>query len=429
MPITTGAAPDGNDPTQGEFQRPGQGNLISGNALAGVRISDGSRNNRLMGNFIGTDATGNSAIGNDGDGVAILNAEHNGLIGTTRNQSPFIYYNVISGNGGNGLRVLDSKAITIHANFFGLGANNATIVANGGDGALIEGNSSNIQYGGVIPLGNVNAGNRGNGINVTDHVRNFITFNTFAGLTAFGGIAPNQQSGIRISSDGGNNKVRTNVMAGNAQHGLHITGDARDIWVDPNIIGLNTYGTEATYSDGGQTISWGNNQDGIRVDGNASDILIAGNRRSVIPQNTISNNDGYGISLAGNARNVIIDETYVGLSTLGTTEFGNHQGGISVGAGTSAIQIGQRKNQQHGNRISGNAGDGISLSEPVNARLFNNRLRNNAGSGVVFAGGSNNTLIGNTADANRDYGFAISTASQTKANRNRGQNNGSGLYG
>lgn len=423
-----GAAHAGNDPTKGEFQRPGQGNLISGNGLNGVLISDGSRNNRLMGNFIGTDATGTTAIGNSGDGVAIIKADHNGLIGTTRNQSPFIYYNVVSGNSGNGLRIRHSNAITIHANFFGLGANNATLVANGGDGALVEGNSSNIQYGGVIPLGNVNAGNAGNGINVTDHVRNFITFNTFAGLTAFGGIAPNQQSGIRISSNGGDNRVRTNVMAGNGQHGLHITGNAQAVWVDPNIIGLNTYGTEATYSDGDQTISWGNNQDGIRVEGNARDILIAGNRRSVIPQNTISNNDGVGIGIGGKARNVIVDETFVGLSSLGTTAFGNKQGGINVGAGSSGIQIGRAENPTNGNRISGNSGNGISLSNPVNARLFHNRLKNNTGSGVAFAGGTGNTLIGNRADANQDYGFAISTASRTTAARNRGQGNGLGLY-
>ena len=425
-----GAAHDGNDPTQGEFQRPGQGNLISGNERNGALISDGSRNNRLMGNFIGTDAGGDTAIGNGGDGVAIIQANHNSLIGTTRNQSPFIYYNVVSGNGGNGLRVLDSNHITIHANFFGLGANNATIVANDGDGALIEGTSKNIQYGGVIPLGNVNAGNTGNGINVTDHVHNFITFNTFAGLTAFGGIAPNQQSGIQISSDGGKIQVRTNVMAGNVQHGLHITGNARDVWVDPNIIGLNSYGTEATYSsDDGQSISWGNNQDGIRVDGKAKDILIAGTRHSVIPQNTISNNDGFGIRLDGKARNITVDETYVGLSSEGTTEFGNKQGGIDAGSSTRGIQIGQEKNQNDGNRISGNTGNGISLSNPVKAKLFNNRIKENTGNGIVFDGGKNNTLIGNTADSNQEYGFAISTASQTTAARNRGNDNGKGLYG
>ena len=424
-----GIAHSGNDPTQGEFQRPGQGNLISGNGAEGVLISQGSRRNDLSGNFIGTDASGTEAISNDSDGVAILKANRNALIGTTRNQSPFIYYNVVSGNAGNGLRVRDSNHITIHANFFGLGADNETIVANGGDGARIEGTSRNTQYGGVIPLGNVNAGNQGNGINVIDHVEDFITFNTFAGLTAFGGIAPNQQSGIRISSNGGSNKVRTNVMAGNVQHGLHITGKARDLWVDPNIIGLNTYGTQATYTGSdGEEISWGNGGDGIRVEGRARDIRIAGQRRSVIPQNTISNNGGHGIRLDGRARSVTVDNSFVGLSSLGFSSFGNVQGGIQVGAGTREIAIGQRRDRRNGNRITGNGGPGIALIRPRQARLFHNRISSNTGSGVVFEGGSGNTLIGNRSSDNQGYGYAISSARRTRTARNRGKNNSAGLY-
>ena len=56
---------------------------------------------------------------------------------------PFVYYNVVGGNGGNGIHVTDSDHVTIRANFAGLGADNATIVANGDDGVLIDGNSQN----------------------------------------------------------------------------------------------------------------------------------------------------------------------------------------------------------------------------------------------------------------------------------------------
>ena len=428
--VIGGAANSGNDPTKGEFARPGQGNLISGNGGSGVLIAKRSSNNRLSGNFIGTDAAGTDAIGNDQDGVTICKSDNNGLIGTTRNESPFIYYNVVSGNGANGLRVNDSNNITIHANFFGLGSNNATIVANGGDGARIEGTSNNIQYGGVIPLGNVNAGNQGNGINVTDQVSNFITFNTFAGLTAFAGIAPNQESGIRISSEGGDNRVRTNVMAGNKLHGLHITGNAKDIWVDPNIIGLNTEGNEATYTtDAGETISWGNGGDGIRIEGQAQDILIAGQRRSVIPQNTISNNEGFGIRILDNANRVTVDNTFVGLSSVRRTIYGNKLGGIDVGAGTTNIKIGREKNQRFGNLIFGNNGNGIQLSNPIGVEVFNNTLKDNLGSGVLFEGGRKNTLIGNRSSDNQDFGFAIKSATQTISARNRGVNNGQGLFG
>lgn len=424
-----GPAHSGNDPTKGEFQRPGQGNLISGNGGSGVLIHEKSSNNRLMGNFIGTNASGIAAIANDDDGVAILEADNNGLIGTTRNESPFIYYNVVSGNGANGLRVRNSANITIHANFFGLGADNQTVVANGGDGALIEGNSNNIQYGGVIPLGNVNAGNQGNGINVTDQVSNFITFNTFAGLTAFGGIAPNLQNGIRISSNGGSNQVRTNVMAGNRIHGLHITGDARDVLVDPNIIGLNTYGTKANYVDNsGQTISWGNGGDGIRVDGNAEDIFIEGQRPSVIPQNTISNNNGYGIQVSGSARRVTIDNSFIGLSSSGKEGFGNQLGGIKVAADTHKINIGRANNRTNGNQVSYNLGNGIELDQTRGATVFNASTNNNHQNGIQLIGGYFNTLIGNSSSQNGSYGYFIWGTYGTREALNRGSGNNKGLF-
>ena len=74
---------------------------------------------------------------------------------------------MLSGNGGNGLRITNSNDTTVQANFMGVGANNATIVANGGDGLLVSGSSTNTQVGGVIPLGNVISGNNRNGIEVT----------------------------------------------------------------------------------------------------------------------------------------------------------------------------------------------------------------------------------------------------------------------
>lgn len=423
-----GNANKGNNPTQGQFARPGQGNLISGNGAAGVRIESASSSNTLSGNFIGTNSKGTSAIANDGDGVAIINSNNNALRGTTRNESPFIYYNVVSGNRGNGLRILNSNSTTIHANFFGLGANNSTIVANKGDGALIEGTSTDTQYGGVIPLGNVNAGNDRNGIAVTDQAKGFISFNTFAGLTAFGGIAPNKLSGIAVSSSGGNTQIRTNVMSGNQLHGLHITGKAKDVWVDPNIIGLNSYGTAATYTNKGRTVSWANGVDGIRVDGQASDIRISGNRKSVIPQNTISNNKGHGIRLLDKASKITIDNTYVGLSSTGKATFGNNLGGLYADAGVTQLQIGTVQNKQLNNQFVGNGGNGITLIRPSSAFAQNNTLLNNRGSGLAITGGDSNTVVGNQASNNDLYGFDITASTNNVVKANTGTGNRKGLY-
>ncbi len=112
-----------NDPTGDKgsiaptFVTPPLGNLISGNGANGVLIDANSQNNVLYGNFIGTDLTGNTALGNTDDGVAIVDADNNSLIGCDLIQNPFVYYNVIDGNGANGIRVTDSDDVTIHANF------------------------------------------------------------------------------------------------------------------------------------------------------------------------------------------------------------------------------------------------------------------------------------------------------------------------
>ncbi len=98
-----------------------------------------------------------------------MKANGNQLIGCTMQDQPFVYYNVLSGNGGNGLRITNSNDTTVQANFMGVGANNATVVANRGDGLLVSGSSKNTQVGGVIPLGNVISGNDQNGIEVRRH--------------------------------------------------------------------------------------------------------------------------------------------------------------------------------------------------------------------------------------------------------------------
>ena len=166
------------------FQRPPQGNLISGNLAYGVLINGASTGNVLSGNFIGTDAGGSSALGNGQDGVSIANASNNSLIGCTFFQNPFAYYNVIAGNGGNGVSVTSANNATVQANFLGIGADNTTSVPNGGNGLLVAGTSQNTQVGGVIPLGNVISGNTLNGILVRDQASGFVSFNTFSSVGA-----------------------------------------------------------------------------------------------------------------------------------------------------------------------------------------------------------------------------------------------------
>jgi Bacterial Ig-like domain (group 3) len=78
----------------------GSGNLISGNAADGLTIDLESTSNLVVGNFIGTDPTGTTALPNGGDGIAILGGSSDTIGGTTAGAG-----NVIAFNQGNGVSV------------------------------------------------------------------------------------------------------------------------------------------------------------------------------------------------------------------------------------------------------------------------------------------------------------------------------------
>jgi hypothetical protein len=332
------------------FVVPPDGNLISGNGLSGVLIDDGAGHNELNGNFIGTTASGDAALGNGASGVWIDGANHNSLVGCKFVNNPFVYYNVISGNKQNGLRVTNARGTVVQGNFFGTGANNTATVKNRLNGILVQGTSAGTQVGGVIPLGNVSAGNGSNGIKVTGRVSGFTTFNTFGGLLAFKGAAPNGRDGLLITATGGSNTVRTNVFSGNRGNGIEIGGHASGVTVDPDIAGLNTKGNGALPNGG----------DGLRIDGTAHNNVIGGSTRSVIPQNTFSGNDGYGVAISGRAHGNQVFTSFIGTKILGLVALGNHKGGVLLTGHAHANEIGAF-GRGPANLISGNTGIGVTL--------------------------------------------------------------------
>ena len=388
-----GSATGGNDPTNAVFVRPPQGNLISGNNADGVLVTGAATLNTLSGNFIGTAASGISALGNTLDGVAIDGADNNALIGCTFQTSPFVYYNVIGGNGGNGLRVTNSNSTTIQANFFGVGADNNTPVGNGLNGVLVGGTSAGTLMGGPIPLGNVDAANGLNGILVQDSASGFTSYNTFCGLAAFTNNASlgNGGDGMLITSSGANILIRTNIVTRNGNDGIEIGGAANGVRVVGNIIGLNASG-----------VPMGNLHNGVEVDGNASNITIGGPQPTfnIIPVNIISANGGDGVAINGNAANIQVNSSYIGTNFLGTAAIGNANAGIFLGAGTSATAIGSL-DPTLPTVISGNLGNGIEMrgthGNTVVGCLIGTDVSGvlplpNAGNGVYLGNSSNNTI-------------------------------------
>jgi hypothetical protein len=349
-----GVETGGNDPTNGVYVRPPQGNLISGNSANGVFITGRATQNTLSGNFIGTAVSGITALGNALDGVAIQYANDNAVVGCTLTTDPFVFYNVISGNGGNGLRVNNSNDTTIQGNFFGLGADNQTAVGNQLNGVVVEGASTNTLMGGPIPLGNVDAANAQNGILVQGRASKFVSYNTFCGLAAFEVYTNlgNGADGMKITSTGANILLRTNVITENGNDGIEISGSARGVRVAGNIIGLNTNGTSAM----------GNKNNGVEVDGNAREIVIGGPQETfnIIPHNAISANGGNGVAIDGKAHDIQVSFSFIGTDLVGTNALGNAQDGVFIGPGACSIAVGSTDPSLF-TVISGNVGDGVEM--------------------------------------------------------------------
>ena len=392
--IIGGTATGGNDPTNSVFVRPPDGNIISGNGGNGVMINDHAGFNSFSGNFIGTDITGNAALGNGGDGVFVNNSNNNSFVGCTAKTDPFVFYNVISGNAGDGLAVDNSSNTTIQGNFFGMGANNDTDVGNGGNGVVVEGNSSHTVMGGPIPLGNVTACNGLNGIVVSGTASYFTSYNTFCGLAAFSDNKTfgNGQDGMLITSTGGNNLIRTNVVTENGNDGIEIAGNAQGVVVSGNIVGLNTAGL----------VAMGNTNNGVEVDGHAHNILVGGPQLTfnVIPENVFSGNVNAGLAITGSANHIQVSDSYIGVDVTGKAAAGNGNAGILLAGHVSSVQIGSTSTALL-NVVSGNGGDGIDMNGVSNVSVINTYVGTdftgqsalaNVGDGINIVNSSNNSI-------------------------------------
>jgi hypothetical protein len=152
-------------------------NLISGNGANGVDISGPVANdNIVVGNFIGSDNTGEAALGNDGAGVSIDDGSSN-LIG---HSGEVRLGNLISGNAeGVVIEGLNGNGNEVVANVIGAAANGIDELPNTFTGIRITESSNNNLIGGVqgqdlVAPGNIIAFNGGIGIRVESGICNRI---------------------------------------------------------------------------------------------------------------------------------------------------------------------------------------------------------------------------------------------------------------
>lgn len=155
-------------------------------------------NNRIEGNFIGTNAAGTSDVvgsrgeggidfSNTGEGVYLYGSDNTSVGGTSRAAR-----NIISGNGWHGV-VVRSSGNTIQGNLIGTDRTGTKDVGNGGTG--VESVESNQTIGGdTVASANVIAFNRDDGVAVSP---SYITGNGIFRNSIFS----NGEQGIDLGSD------------------------------------------------------------------------------------------------------------------------------------------------------------------------------------------------------------------------------------
>src|SRR5688572_7157312 len=281
----------------------------------------------------------------------------------------------------------------------------------------------NFSYGGAVGIcGNVEV----TGSRILDNDKGISAYDT----ASIGGAAPEQR----------------NVVSGNIDVGIFLSGSASPISVINNYVGTNDAGTAAVSNNQGIYVS---NTPGSTVEGN----LVSGNNftgiivsqsdgttirdnaigtdvtRSVaIPNsigsfaravevvcspnaalldNNISSNQYGGVFLAG-VDQAVIQGNSIGIGGDGATALANAGHGLELGSGgfcgeakaKNLILFGTNLADISGNVIANNAGSGVLISEGGDNSLIGNTIKQNQEHGVRIVQGTGNEISGNSVYGN-----------------------------
>lgn len=207
--------------------RAGESNLISGNVWDGVLIHDsGTMYNTVLGNCIGTDASGAAPIPNGNFGVNLGNSTQNNLIGGDSAAER----NLISGNHSGGVNVAGSGVThnIISGNYVGTNAGGTAAIPNAGPGITLGDGVQNNLIGGSTPgEGNVISANGDCGVRIETNgvVDNIVSGNyigtDFSGTVALG----NADEGVLVHDGAGPNVIGPgNIIAYNSANGVGVYG-------------------------------------------------------------------------------------------------------------------------------------------------------------------------------------------------------------
>ena len=193
-------------------------NLVSGNGNSGIEFQDaGTQNNKIIGNYIGTDATGELPLGNVYSAIYLRPLTSNNQIGgSVAGEGNVISATTTAGGVlvGNGIAVFNSDSNKIVGNYIGTNKDGTSLLANAQVGIVL-----------YASIGNVIG-------STSDGESNIIGWKNWCGMVMrFTGSKDNVVSGNYIGTD------RTGVMILNNSDNENNSGILLDYGANNNTIG------------------------------------------------------------------------------------------------------------------------------------------------------------------------------------------------
>ena len=221
----------------------GDCNLISGNST-GMYL-ELMQSYSVTGNFIGVDAAGTAAQGNTNTGILV--SAGTGTIGgpTARER------NIVSGNGVDGVKLVNCGQCPVIGNFIGTDVTGAKAIPNGGNGVYVRDGHA-LVGGTAVGEGNVISGNVGHGLFVEGWtgLNDFAAYGNRIGIKAVGGDLGNAGDGIQVRGTAGpvrdvtigseTDAAAANIVAFNDGAGIRVRPCASRVTMRRNSIHTNT---------------------------------------------------------------------------------------------------------------------------------------------------------------------------------------------
>ncbi len=382
---------------------------------AQIQLQAGASSTWIRGAFLGVNAAGTSAAFNPAGtvGAGIDLASGGNLIGGTARS----HRNLISGNGGNGVRIGPGSSTTVvRGNLIGTGRGGNGGIGNSRSGVEIVDSTGNTIGGRTRASRNVLSGNRLAGVELQNvgTTGNRVLGN-YIGVGTNGRTAvPNDDYGVLLVGGAanviGSTAIRgRNVISGNGGNGVFFGGTSNAL--RGNFIGLDSTGTRDV----------GNADEGVYAIGN--DLLIGGPTAG--HRNVISGNGADGVRLfsTGGPEGISVQGNYIGTNAAGTRARANDGDGVQPEQGSN-LRIGgavSAPGRAPGNVISGNRENGIRVptaaaATDIDGNLVGTNARGTAAvanrrNGLAIFAGTNSTLTGvngpNVLSGNRRAGVLI----------------------